>query len=307
MKIGEFAERNQVTAKMLRHYDEVGLLKPAAIDPFTGYRSYEPEQSHRLNWILILKNLGFSLGDIKAILGGPVDVDVLIRELIRKRIEIASAFNEQMQKKIAIDRLIFILEKEGFAMEKQVDLLHIEQSSVHDIKKNIPNMETFLEEAARIVSRGKDGESMAVLRLDISRFKQVNDDYGFDVGDNVIVAIYQIIAASIDSSRCTAAIGRAHGDEFVIFARAEKIASEQLAASIIETVKSFDFAAIGCPRAMGCYIGGLVGYPRTVLDIRSIIEHSIETLDQARAKGPNAYAIEPFIMPSSHAGQNSAS
>ena len=61
LKISEFAELNNVTAKMLRHYDEIGLLKPSAIDSETGYRSYESEQSHLLHWIIILKNLDFSL------------------------------------------------------------------------------------------------------------------------------------------------------------------------------------------------------------------------------------------------------
>ena len=60
MKISEFAQKNQVSTKLLRHYDEIGLLKPAAVDPENGYRCYGEEQSHLLNWILVLKNLGFT-------------------------------------------------------------------------------------------------------------------------------------------------------------------------------------------------------------------------------------------------------
>jgi DNA-binding transcriptional MerR regulator len=66
LKISEFAEVNNITTKMLRHYDEIGLLKPAAIE--TCYRFYEPDQSHLLNWIMILKNLDFSLTEIKELL-----------------------------------------------------------------------------------------------------------------------------------------------------------------------------------------------------------------------------------------------
>lgn len=91
MKIGEFAELNKVTTKMLRHYDEIGLLHPAAVDSTTGYRSYTSEQSHSLNWIMVLKSLNFTLGEIKEFLGGPVDSVILIRQLVRKRIEISSA------------------------------------------------------------------------------------------------------------------------------------------------------------------------------------------------------------------------
>ena len=40
MSIGRFARLTGLTVKALRHYDEVGLLRPAAVDPGTGYRSY---------------------------------------------------------------------------------------------------------------------------------------------------------------------------------------------------------------------------------------------------------------------------
>lgn len=99
MKIGEFAKMNNVTTKMLRYYDEIGLLKPIHIDEATGYRSYDVSQSNCLNWILILKELGFTLSQIREMLSGPVDAAKIIREMKQKRIEISSALNEMMQKK----------------------------------------------------------------------------------------------------------------------------------------------------------------------------------------------------------------
>ncbi|WP_097003535.1 TrmO family methyltransferase domain-containing protein [Lacrimispora amygdalina] len=44
-QIGEFSKLTQITIRMLRYYDEAGLLKPAEIDPWTGYRMYSVEQS----------------------------------------------------------------------------------------------------------------------------------------------------------------------------------------------------------------------------------------------------------------------
>lgn len=44
--IGEFASIGRVSVRMLRHYDEIGLLTPARVDPFTGYRSYEGSLSN---------------------------------------------------------------------------------------------------------------------------------------------------------------------------------------------------------------------------------------------------------------------
>ena len=165
MKIGEFAEMNNVTAKMLRHYDTIGLLKPSVIDNITGYRSYEEKQSNYLNWIIILKNLNFSLVQIKEMLNGPIDSKKLIDKLICKRIEISSAMNEEMQKKIQIDNLIKILEREGFDMNKQINLLDIGPESVHEVKKNIPNMEMFLETAYNIAELCSEDEEISVFRL----------------------------------------------------------------------------------------------------------------------------------------------
>jgi diguanylate cyclase (GGDEF)-like protein len=292
LKIGEFAERNHVTAKMLRHYDEIGLLKPSAIDPETGYRSYEPEQSHLLNWIIILKNLDFALNEIKEMLSGPVESKQLIHRLIRKRIEITSSLNEQIQKKIAIDQLVTVIEKEGFEMEKNIDLLNIEHADVHEIKKNIPNMEMFLEAASGIAALCSENESVSVFRFDISHFKQVNDDYGFDVGDNVIVACFRMIESNVRASLSHAAIGRAHGDEFIVFANAGLEEMKRTAESIIEVMKQYDFSRIGCPRPMACYIGGLISQHKSINDIRKMIEDSNESIDAARKKGPNSTTFE---------------
>lgn len=62
--IGEFAELGGVTAKTLRFYDELGILRPASVDPRTGYRRYQPQQLEELASILALRNLGVSLAQV---------------------------------------------------------------------------------------------------------------------------------------------------------------------------------------------------------------------------------------------------
>ena len=63
-KIGEFSKLSRVSVKALRHYDDMGLLRPAQVDRFTSYRYYALEQLPRLHRILGLKELGFSLEQI---------------------------------------------------------------------------------------------------------------------------------------------------------------------------------------------------------------------------------------------------
>lgn len=70
IKIGDFARLGQVSVVTLRHYDEIGLLKPVTVDSFTGYRYYSVTQLPRLNRILALKDLGFTLEQIETVLNG---------------------------------------------------------------------------------------------------------------------------------------------------------------------------------------------------------------------------------------------
>lgn len=58
-KIGMFSKMTKVTVKTLRHYDEIGLLKPGWVCPENGYRYYSNEEMLRLHRILSLKQIGF--------------------------------------------------------------------------------------------------------------------------------------------------------------------------------------------------------------------------------------------------------
>ena len=68
LRIGEFSKLSRVSLRMLRHYDEIGLLKPAEIDRFTDYRYYREDQLPTVCRITALKDMGFALADIVKIL-----------------------------------------------------------------------------------------------------------------------------------------------------------------------------------------------------------------------------------------------
>src|SRR5262245_24704386 len=67
-KIGDFSRIARVSCRLLRYYDEIGLLKPGSIERDTGYRYYSASQLPRLNRILVLKELGLSLEEIARVL-----------------------------------------------------------------------------------------------------------------------------------------------------------------------------------------------------------------------------------------------
>ncbi|WP_255355663.1 MerR family transcriptional regulator, partial [Frankia sp. CpI1-P] len=82
--IGDFARRGLVSVRMLRHYDALGLLRPAHVDPVSGYRFYQADQFARLNRIIALKDLGLTLTQVRAILDEQVSVAEL-RGMLRLR------------------------------------------------------------------------------------------------------------------------------------------------------------------------------------------------------------------------------
>lgn len=63
--IGETSRLNDVSVKSLRHYDDIGLLKPRYIDPNNGYRYYTYDQFSFIDKIKRYKNVGMSLKDLK--------------------------------------------------------------------------------------------------------------------------------------------------------------------------------------------------------------------------------------------------
>ncbi len=96
-RIGLFAKLCQVSVSALRYYDEIGLLSPSAVDPFTGYRYYVAEQASRLNRINGLKELGLSLEDITQLLDTDLPIEQLRTMLHAKEQELEASINTQQE------------------------------------------------------------------------------------------------------------------------------------------------------------------------------------------------------------------
>jgi DNA-binding transcriptional MerR regulator len=84
LTIGDFARLGQVSPRMLRHYHELGLLRPQQVDPATGYRSYGTAQLVRLHRLMALRDLGFSLEQIGRLLDDDLSLEQL-RGMLRMR------------------------------------------------------------------------------------------------------------------------------------------------------------------------------------------------------------------------------
>jgi DNA-binding transcriptional MerR regulator len=111
--IGDFASYGRVSVRMLRHYDAIGLLRPAHVDQATGYRSYAAQQLSRLNRIVALKDLGFSLQQVQSILDDKVSVEELRGMLRLRRAELQSQITTDSARLAQVEVRLRIIEREG--------------------------------------------------------------------------------------------------------------------------------------------------------------------------------------------------
>ena len=114
-RIGQFSQLAKVTVKALRYYDDVGLLKPAHVDQWTGYRFYGTEQLLPLQRIVALRQAGLTIEEISAVLSGQDGAAVLARRRQELKWELAEA-------KGRLDRLESILQQEDFLMNYQATI-----------------------------------------------------------------------------------------------------------------------------------------------------------------------------------------
>ena len=94
-RIGEFSRIARVSARLLRYYDELGLLKPGVVDAASGYRYYTISQLRRLNRILVLRDLGLSLEQIGSVVEQGASADQLRGMLELRRADAERALAEE--------------------------------------------------------------------------------------------------------------------------------------------------------------------------------------------------------------------
>lgn len=113
LSIGDFARHGRVSVRMLRHYDAIGLLRPAHVDRMTGYRSYHAKQLSRLNRIVALKGLGFTLQQVRSILDDEVSVEELRGMLRLRQAELHSQIATDTARLAQVEARLRIIEREG--------------------------------------------------------------------------------------------------------------------------------------------------------------------------------------------------
>ena len=113
MKISDFAREHGISARTLRYYDEIGLLRPARVDEENGYREYDDAAAERLRAIRFYQTVGFSLEEVQSLLHASDDKRLAALERQRTRL---------IHQRDRLDRLIVLLGPQEEAKPRQASL-----------------------------------------------------------------------------------------------------------------------------------------------------------------------------------------
>lgn len=139
-KIGDFSKIGQVSVRMLRHYDQLGLLKPNAIDRFTSYRYYTIEQLPRLNRILALKDLGLSLEQIKELLDHDLPAEQLRGMLVLKQTELERELQEGQARLARVAARLQRIEQEGRDSPYEIMVKPVGALTIASVRQVVPTV-----------------------------------------------------------------------------------------------------------------------------------------------------------------------
>jgi diguanylate cyclase (GGDEF)-like protein/PAS domain S-box-containing protein len=180
---------------------------------------------------------------------------------------------------------------ESQLLEKQQHLDHLAH---HDQLTGLPNrlyLAAHLPEA--IAEARRTGATLAVLFLDLDRFKHINDSRGHEVGDKLLKTVAQRIRTTVRNEDVVVRMG---GDEFIVVLKSVK--SPQL---VNETATRIN-EALGAPvivdgRALVTTVSiGVSLYPRDGTDIGELLRHSDTAMYQAKDRGRNNFQLFSPVM-----------
>jgi len=177
LKIGEFSALAQVSIRTLRHYDDVGLLKPLHIEAESGYRYYSVSQLPRLHRILALRDLGFPLDRIGQTLDDGVSADALRGMLLMRRVEQEKHVDDETERLHRLKALIHLIDLEG-RMTNDVILKDVETQWIVSLREHIPAYRAVGHLIGRLhgLLGRHGGQGVGVVLLHDSEYKEQDVD-----------------------------------------------------------------------------------------------------------------------------------
>lgn len=141
-KIGDFSKLGQVSTRMLRHYDKLGLLVPNHVDPLTGYRYYTIDQLAQLHRIIALKELGLSLQQISELVQDdePLPVEQLRGMLMIKQAELTQELQLNQARLNNVAARLREIEQEGQPSPYEIVVKSVPAQTIASIRQKVPHI-----------------------------------------------------------------------------------------------------------------------------------------------------------------------
>lgn len=155
-RIGEFSRIARVSGRLLRYYDEIGLLCPKHTDAVTGYRYYTADQLGRLNRILALKDLGLSLDRVSRMLDDRISTEEIRGMLMLKKAELEQSLSEEATRLRHIESRLQQIDEQGSLHDYDVVVKAAEQAPYLAVRRRYPRLDDAmfaLGQVARAASR----------------------------------------------------------------------------------------------------------------------------------------------------------
>jgi DNA-binding transcriptional MerR regulator len=193
-RIGDFSRIARVSARLLRFYEEVGLFVPAHTDPYTGYRSYKVEQLAELNRIVVLKDLGFSLEEVRDILRSNPGPAELRGMLLVRRAEAERSVAAEAQRLRHLESRIAQLDEAGALSEADV-VVRSEPArrylslrrTVASFREAVALIGELAQAALPLLPRGEPPSLVAVAHSPQFDHEEIDVEFGYALRDGVKV------------------------------------------------------------------------------------------------------------------------
>ena len=202
-KIGDFSRLTRVSMKALRYYDDMGLFEPAHVDRFTGYRYYSFDQLPRLNRLLVLKGLGFTLEEIRQMLDDSLSPDQMRGMLKLRRAQLQRQADEALEKLQKVEVRLRQIEQESNMSPIDVLIKQVQPLAVAGAREVVPSPAQMRERCIALNNRACELIERAGLKTDgISLALYFSSDQeGIDVAMAYVIEPAPASAAHMDNAR----------------------------------------------------------------------------------------------------------
>ena len=186
-KIGDFSKIAQIPVSQLRYYADIGLFEPDHVDPFSSYRYYSAAQLPELNRILVLKDLGMTLDQIRRSLSSGIGVEEVRGMLHLHKAKIEQSVQEELLRLRAIEARLRQIEDEELGGGIEVVVKSVAAQRFLSLRETFPQMTDSADVLGEMLQVLPDrfgpklGYLTAILHRADYSFENVDIEMGFAV------------------------------------------------------------------------------------------------------------------------------